>query len=341
MHAPQPPRAPQPAPQADGGPAPSIARLAAGGALMGLANLVPGISGGTMLVAAGVYRAFIDAIADVTRLRPTRRGLVGLVVVASAAGGAIVLGAAPVALGLEHARWAMYSLFIGLTLGGAPSLWAMLRPLDGKAAACVLVGIVGMVLVVVAQESGASGASGAAPGGSGWPLLVLAGVAGASAMVLPGISGAYLLLLLGQYEAVVGAIKALPSGDRGALLTLVPVGVGVGVGIVGVANALRWLLHRYERPTLAVLLGLLVGAPAGLYPFRTLDAPAPTRATQAAPEAERVPEPDPDPAPLPEPEPTLRAFTPTPWQVAGSAGLVALGAGVTLGVARLGRTRER
>ncbi|MBZ0173477.1 MAG: DUF368 domain-containing protein, partial [Phycisphaerales bacterium] len=94
-----------------------IGRCAAGGVLMGLANLVPGISGGTMLVAAGIYTRFIDAISDVTRFRFRLPGVVLLGVVVVAALVAIGGLAGVISAGLAEFRWGMYSLFIGLTLG--------------------------------------------------------------------------------------------------------------------------------------------------------------------------------------------------------------------------------
>jgi len=104
------------------------ARGAIGGTLMGLANLVPGVSGGTMLLAAGVYPAFITAIAEVTTLRFRPRSLVLLGSVVAAAGIVILLMAGAVKGLVRDHRWIMYSLFIGLTLGGVPLLWRMARP---------------------------------------------------------------------------------------------------------------------------------------------------------------------------------------------------------------------
>ena len=311
---------------------PPLLRLLLGGALMGLANLVPGISGGTMLVAAGVYRRFVDAVSDATRLRLTPTTIVTLALIGGAAAGAFALGAGPVAYGLEHARWAMYALFIGLTLGGVPALYALVKPMTPKAIGFAVLGLVAMLAVVFVQESGAGAVGG---GTSGWPMLVVAGVAGAAAMVLPGVSGAYLLLLLGQYQSVVSAVKDLARLDLAALKVVIPVGVGVVLGIAVVSNVLRWLLHRYEKATLAVLLGLLVAAPAGLYPFREAVPPVPGDVVkgqvvteQAIGEIDR------------EDWPT-RAFTPTALQIAGSLGLIVLGGAATIGVSRLGRARER
>ncbi|GIW74813.1 MAG: hypothetical protein KatS3mg103_1335 [Phycisphaerales bacterium] len=332
-------------PTARFGPA-GMLRLVVGGMLMGLANLVPGISGGTMLVAAGVYRRFIDAVSDASRLRLSRSTILTLGAIAASAGLAIALGAHPVAYGLGRARWAMYALFIGLTLGGVPALVSLVRPLTPARVALVAAGVLGMLAVVFVQgaQVGADG-----PARGGWPMLVLAGAAGASAMVLPGISGAYLLLVLGQYDKVVQAIKGLAGLDGSALGVLVPVGAGVVLGVVLVSNALRWLLHRCEKATMAVLLGLLLAAPAGLYPFRR--APEAARPVAVA-DAQGSGEHDPAPGPRGAGDAggavgaggaadagvvATEPYVPSIGQLLGSAALIVVGAGLTLGVSRLGR----
>ena len=103
-------------------------RGAIGGVLMGLANLVPGISGGTMLLAAGVYPAFISSIAEVTTLKLRPRPLILLATVAGAAALAILLLAGLMRSLVIEQRWVMYSLFVGLTLGGLPLVWRLARP---------------------------------------------------------------------------------------------------------------------------------------------------------------------------------------------------------------------
>ena len=103
-------------------------RGAIGGVLMGLANLVPGISGGTMLLAAGVYPLFIESIAQVTRLRFRLHALVALGTIGGSAAVAILLLAGVMKSLVVEQRWIMYSLFIGLTLGGVPLVWRLAKP---------------------------------------------------------------------------------------------------------------------------------------------------------------------------------------------------------------------
>jgi putative membrane protein len=254
-----------------------VARSALGGVLMGLANLVPGISGGTMLLAAGVYPAFISAIAELTTLRFRPRSLLLLGTIAATAALAILLLAGLMRDLVIHQRWVMYSLFIGLTLGGVPLVWRLARP---ASPGLVIAAVAAFVLMGVMQF----GLGGQAAGGpANIPLLFVSGLAGASAMILPGVSGGYLLLLLGQYEMILGALDSLKRGLLGgpdvslvleAMVVMIPVGLGVVAGIVGVSNLLKWLLERFEKPTLGALLGLLFGAVVGLWPFQQTVEPA-------------------------------------------------------------------
>ncbi len=264
----------------DAPPLPLLAvRGAIGGVLMGLANLVPGISGGTMLLAAGVYPRFINAIGEVTVLKFRRSSvlLLGSVIVSALL--AIVLFAGPVKDLVVHHRWIMYSLFIGLTLGGVPVVWRLIggRPRVGAAPGSgvwvsALFGFVAMGVLAYFQMRGGGGSERA-----GLAMMFFAGVAGASAMILPGVSGGYLLLVLGVYVPILSGVAlakdAAKAGDFTALMdpalhVILPVGVGVVVGVVAVSNILRLLLKRCEKQTLGVLLGLLLGAVVGLWPFQ-------------------------------------------------------------------------
>jgi putative membrane protein len=311
------------------------ARAGVGGALMGLANLVPGISGGTMLLAVGVYPRFIRAIAEVTTLRFRARSLLVLALVGGSAALAIGLLAGALRDLVVHYRWIMYSLFIGLTFGGLPLLVRMIRPATRGAWIGGALGASGMAALGIAQASDPH----ALASGTGFVPLLLAGAAGASAMVLPGVSGGYLLLLLGQYLPILSAIdelrlavsaRDLAAATGPALRVVLPVGIGVGVGIATISNLLALLLRRFEKPTLGVLAGLLVGAVFGLWPFQETVLPAPEAGRPAVVERETDGVPIED---LP-----VRYFRPGPGQVAGSLALIALGFAATTGLSRLGRS---
>ncbi len=312
------------------------ARGAAGGVLMGLANLVPGISGGTMLLAAGIYAQFVGSVAEVSTLRFRLRSIVLLA--------SVVLGAAVAIVGLAgvvkdlvvYHQWVMYSIFIGLTLGGVPLLWRMVRPADATVVLAAIVGILAMVALVLVQGRGAGTPAGEVAAGAGSDnnalpaavMLLVAGSAGGAAMILPGISGGYLLLVLGQYVVILGAIAGaragVTSGDWAAvadnLKILVPVGLGVVLGVVGVSNVVRFCLERFPRPTLGVLLGLLLGAVVGLWPFQE---PGDGRDDPVDPDLPRA------------------VMVPaTPARLAGALGLAGLGLGVSIGISRIGGRQD-
>ena len=165
-------------------------------------------------------------------------------------------------------------------------------------------------------------------------------------MILPGVSGAFLLLLLGLYEPIIGAIKdtvyALKDGDVSGVMdqmgVIIPVGIGVLLGVAIVSNVLKWVLHRYERVTLGVLLGLIVAAPAGLYPFR--DGVLPVVGDEIKGElvtAENLAEMQ---AADNAKDWKQEAFKPSGSQIVGSQLLIVLGFGMTVGIARLGREKD-
>ncbi len=171
---------------------------------MGLANLVPGISGASMLLAVGIHPRFIPAISEVTSFQVRRNSLLMLAGVGGAAALAIGgLAGAVKNLVVDH-RWVMYALFIGLTLGGVPLGWRLIgrQRTRGMWAGAIL-GLTGMVLVALAQMQ-----AGGSANRNGVLYLFVAGVIAANAMILPGISSGYLLLLLGTYVPILSAIDA-------------------------------------------------------------------------------------------------------------------------------------
>lgn len=255
------------------------ARSFCGGLLMGVANVVPGISGGAMLLLVGIYHAFIGAIAQLTgfvfRLRP----IVLLGAVGCGAVLAIMLSAGPIKTAIVDYRWQVFSLFIGLRLGAAPVVWKLCKPATPGVWAGVAGGIViTMALAVPQYFSSAPGV----PLIQGLPGYFVAGLVGASATILPGMDGSYFLMLMGKYVPILSAVDAFKDGlvarDFAAMWAQVPklmcVALGVGCGLAGVSVALRWLFRKYQKVTAGVLLGIVIGAFGGLWPFRQYVPPA-------------------------------------------------------------------
>jgi putative membrane protein len=257
-----------------------------------------------------------------------------MVCVVGAAGLGILLLAGTLKELVVNQRWVMYSLFIGLTLGGIPIVWPMARPATPSLIVAFIVSLFLMVSLAIFQLLGIVGSS-----GSNYLTLFLAGLAGASAMILPGLSGGYLLLLMGQYVPILHAIDqfkdAISSREFSAAMgpalgVLLPVGVGVLLGVVLVGNLLEWLLRRFRKATLGVLLGLLLGSTVGLWPFQvgvppkigdTIKGQMVTQNNIDLIESEDW---------------KTKLFAPTGTQIAISLALIGLGFGITLGVSLIG-----
>jgi putative membrane protein len=252
-------------------PRAGAARTAIGGALMGIANIIPGVSGGTMILATGLYEDFVAAVSNITRLRFRWSSVRFLAVLTAAALIAIGASVFPIRWGLENCHHLMFAGFIGLTLGGVPLLWRDLKPIQPPAIVGAVLGIALMAIIAFGLKRTELPVN--------WVTYLVAGFIATAAMILPGISGSYLLLIFGLYTPFTGAIKdfigALKDADWPLVFSIgggviVPIGLGVVLGIAGLTNALRWLLKQHHQPTVGLLLGLLLGSVLGLFPFSAL-----------------------------------------------------------------------
>lgn len=247
----------------------SIFHVMIGGGMMGTADVIPGVSGGTMLVATGLYDQFIQSVSDLTRFRFRRESIIFLVLLGIGDVTAILTMSGVIEWGLTSLQHIMYALFIGLTLGGVPVLAKSIKPLSTSGVGGIISGFLFMILVSFALRQLDLPVN--------FIILMMGGFIASSAMVLPGISGSYLLLMLGLYAPILEGVSAfkdaLKAMDIGQVLEIgfsigLPVLLGVIAGIALLSNAIRIVLKRYHEPTVGVLMGLLLGSVVSLYPFR-------------------------------------------------------------------------
>jgi len=242
-----------------------------GGLLMGVANIVPGISGGAMLLLVGVYAAFLTGIANIVGLKWQTRAFIAVGAVGFGALTSIFLLAGPVKDLIVNYRWQSFAFLIGMRVGIIPSIWRMAKP----ATRSLWIGFaVGLLLTGVAALLNYR------PDLRGQldtpPWMFFGGLLSASATVLPGLDGSYLLILLGQYTEILGLVDELKNNlvqqrDLAAAfatgLKILPFAIGAAIGIGGVSLLLKTLFEKYAKPTFGLLLGVLCGAFIGLYPF--------------------------------------------------------------------------
>ena len=250
---------------------------------MGAADVVPGVSGGTIAYITGLYPRLVAALstfgthwfADVLSLRPARikKALVAVpysFILPLLAGilSAIVFFVWLVPLGPLVAQYPLpfYSLFFGFVLTSALFLLKRYGSYCPRFLLFVLVGFflawhgVGAVAVQMPQTP--------------W-FVFIAGMFAVSAMLLPGISGALLLLILGQYTYVLSSLKAFD------LAVILPFVSGLVVGLLLFGHILNWLITHFYRKTMLVMIGLLFGSLRALWPFTDTPATSQTLSTFA------------------------------------------------------------
>jgi len=247
------------------------------GLLMGTADMVPGVSGGTVALVVGVYERLVRSVRAVTsapvalvrrdsaaaraHVREVEWTLVLPLVLGILT--AIAIGSGIVPTLLEEHPLETSSLFFGLILGSLVVPWRLLDRVGARELALVAAAAVAAFVLVGLPDREIADPS--------LPLVFGAAAVAICAMVLPGISGAYLLLLIGVYKATLDAVH-----DRDVVYVAVFV-AGAATGLALFSRVLARLLERHHATTMAVLLGLMVGSLRALWPWagddRSLQAP--------------------------------------------------------------------
>lgn len=270
------------------------------GVAIGLANIIPGVSGGTMALILGIYQRLITAIGNLGprtvtslfkgkaafALEMKRIDIVFLGVLGVGALGAIVAVARLMTYLLDNQHDPTYGFFFGLVLVSVVVPYRMIKRKGISAVISCLVAIalvVGLTLAMSGEDKLASAqtkaalkASAAKVEGAARPavdvvprdpktmlLFFVAGAIAISAMILPGISGSFMLLLMGVYFDVLACI----TGRQFVMLGIFA--AGCGVGLILFTKLLKLLLERYHDVTMAFLLGLVVGSLYAIWPFKS------------------------------------------------------------------------
>lgn len=239
--------------------------LALKGCAMGMADVVPGVSGGTIAFISGIYEELLGSIhsVDLTALRLLGKGRFGefwrhingrfLLPVLFGIAVAIFSLARLMTYLLTHHPIAIWSFFFGLIVASAVLVAKQIGRWDLRTVAALMIGAAAAWWITVATPAETP---------NEWWFVMLSGAIAICAMILPGISGAFILLLLGKYQYIMHAVGELN----------VPViaifAVGAVAGIISFSHLLSWLLKHWHDMTVALLMGFMVGSLNKVWPWK-------------------------------------------------------------------------
>ncbi len=258
----------------------NIALTFARGILMGGADVIPGVSGGTVALVVGIYQRLITAISNVDikflgYLRRFKiRAAIGHIDAYFLAPLGVGIATGVVALGMfmndlladpTTRSWAL-GAFFGMIVASSILVFRMVSvPTTADAIQCVILAVLGAVVACALTSSTPSVVE-----EPSYLYLVVCGMISICAMILPGISGAYLLVILGVYAHLTRILKGLSHFELGTheVLVVGSVAGGCAIGLTCFSRLLKWLLQHHNNLTMATLCGFMIGALPKIWPFQ-------------------------------------------------------------------------
>ena len=241
------------------------------GMVVGIANIIPGVSGGTMMVAMGLYDKLIHAITHLkSEFKESMKLLIPIFV---GAGAAIVALSRLFEFLLENHPIPTNFAFCGLIAGSLPFIFKKVKGHSvsaGKIVAFLVFFAVVIVMAVMGETSG--NAADVSFGLLNVIKLLAVGIIAAATMVVPGVSGSMMLMLLGYYDTILKAINnfidALLAFDMQEILVqcgiLIPFGIGVVLGIFLIAKLIEFIFSKAEIHAYYAILGLIIASPVAI-----------------------------------------------------------------------------
>lgn len=232
---------------------------------MGAADVVPGVSGGTIAFIAGIYEELVNSIKSINlnalklffsgKFAAFWKAINGNFLLAVVLG--IGISIFSLAKGLEyllhHYPILVWSFFFGLILASAIYVGGSIKKWK---AGTIIAGIAGVVVAYFITAISPAEAN------ITWFFIFISGSIAICAMILPGISGSFILVLLGMYEFILGAVSDL---NIPVLLVFI---AGALIGIIAFSNLLSWLLKNYHNLTIATLTGFMIGSLNKVWPWK-------------------------------------------------------------------------
>lgn len=231
------------------------------GFFFGVANIIPGVSGGTIAITMGIYEEMISSISGF--LKNPKKSIMYLLPIGIGAVLSILLMSKVISFCLERFPAPTNLFFIGLIVGGIPLLTrkvkgAKFNPIN----AFLLLLTFSIIMFMTFSDGGGNNIDLSNVTFGKMILLFIVGMIAAGCMVIPGISGSFVLMLLGAYQPVISVIGDLTNFSHLGhnLSILIPFGVGVVVGIILIAKILEFLFNKYEVSTYYAILGFILAS---------------------------------------------------------------------------------
>lgn len=249
------------------------------GMVIGLANIIPGVSGGTMAVSMGIYDKLIHCVTHL--FSELKKSILFLLPIFIGAG--IALVALPFVIEKMFTSFPLQTnfLFIGLIIGGLPTMWGKVKG-NKISIGHILIFILFFAVVAGMAAMGETEGNSVVLDTSAGSIVKLffVGIIAAATMVIPGVSGSMMLLLMGYYhpilETITNFVRALIVFDIHGITTglclLVPAGIGVVLGIFAIAKLVEIVFERFPLYAYSAIIGLIVASPVAILLTATLPA---------------------------------------------------------------------
>ncbi len=240
-------------------------RLIIYGAIIGIANIIPGVSGGTMAVVLDVYDKLIQSISNFRT--DFKNSLKFLIPIGIGGAAGILLFSKIIEYCLENFSVATNLVFVGLIIGSIPMILGKVQEKKVQAGEIIafVVCLAIMIYMGVANPNETNEVITTLTVGS-FIKIFLVSVISAGTMIIPGISGSFVMLLLGIYTTVLTAVSDLN------IMILIPVAMGCGVGILLFAKIIDILFAKFPQQTYSGILGLMIGSLFIIFPGFTMNA---------------------------------------------------------------------
>lgn len=241
------------------------------GAVIGISNIIPGVSGGTMAVSMGIYDKLIHCITHL--FKEFKKSVSFLIPIVIGAGVALIASSFGLEYLFNHFPVPTNLLFVGLILGGLPAVAKKVKGNKlkiGHAAAFLLFFALVVTLAAIGEREGTQ--ADLRFNLVNVLLLFGIGVIASATMVVPGVSGSMILLLLGYYHPIIeninAFIRALTAFDMDGILkglgVLMPFGIGVVVGIFAIAKLIEIIFTKFPLYAFWAIIGLIVASPIAI-----------------------------------------------------------------------------